>query len=103
MRAIRQILSPVIDQTLSKMGHQRDTEMSLSYMLPVFNIIENSQHLVAIVLKSIAMPHQKNYRYVIKPLPFKITPIEYYLAWYQQFDDDAGHVWLREQLIKITK
>lgn len=103
VRAIHQTLSPVIDQTLSKMGYQRDTEMSLPYMLPVFNVIENSEHLIATVLKSVATLHQKNYRYVIKPLPFKIPAIEYYLAWHQQFDDDAGHAWLRQQLMQIAK
>lgn len=103
VRAIHQTLSPVIDQTLSKMGHQRDTEMSLPYMLPVFAVIENSNHLIATILKSIAILHKKNYDYVIKPLPFKIPSIEYYLAWHQQFDDDLGHAWLRTQLIDIGK
>ena len=103
MRAIHQSLSPVIDQTLSKMGHQRNTEISLPYMLPVFNVIKKSHHLIATILKSVALLHADNYKYVIKPLPFKIPPIEYYLAWHQQFDDDAGHAWLRGQLITIGK
>lgn len=103
VRAIHQSLSPVIDQTLSKMGHQRNTEMSLPYMLPVFNVIEKSHHLIATILKSIATLHKSTHRYVIKSLPFKIPDIEYYLAWHQQFDEDAGHAWLREQLINITK
>ena len=103
VRAIHQSLSPVIDQTLSKMGHQRNTEISLPYMLPVFNVIKKSHHLIATILKSVALLHADNYKYVIKPLPFKIPPIEYYLAWHQQFDDDAGHAWLRDQLISIGK
>ena len=103
VRAIHQSLSPVIDQTLSKMGHQRNTEISLPYMLPVFNVIKKSHHLIATILKSIALLHADTYKYVIKPLPFKIPPIEYYLAWHQQFDEDAGHAWIRNQLIKIAK
>src|SRR3990167_5880893 len=103
VRAIHQQLSPVIDQTLAKLGHQRDTEISLPYMLPVFNLIGKSHHLIATILKSVALLHTNNHNYVIKSLPFKIPAIEYYLAWHQQFDDDSGHVWLREQLINIGK
>ena len=101
LRAIHQQLSPVIDQTLSKLGVSRDTKISMPYMIPAFSLIEKSHHLIATILRSIALKHKDNYRYVIKPLPFKIPPIEYYLAWHQQFDDDAGHLWLREQLIDI--
>ncbi len=91
----------VIEEALNKLGYRRDILISLPFILPIFKLIEESDTLIATVNKSMANLHTNVHRTVIKPLPFKIPVIEFSLAWHQQYDNDPGHQWLRQQILEI--
>jgi len=93
----------ILDESCAKLGLQRDTELNLPFSIPAFKIIEQSDKLIATILKSSACFYKSNFHYVTKALPFKIRPIKCLIAWHHQNENDQGHRWLREQLIQIGK
>jgi len=94
---------PIIEQFLAKLGYQRNIQISLPFITPIFKIIEQSDHLIGTVIRSMTLFYKDNTCYVVRPLPFKIPDIEFCLAWHQRYDNDHGHRWLREQIIEITR
>jgi DNA-binding transcriptional LysR family regulator len=92
---------PVIEQTLEQLGYQRNIKISSPFITPIFQLIEQTPELIGTVIQSMAVLYNKNHHYVIKPLPFKVPDIEFYLAWHHRYENDLGHQWLREQIIKM--
>ncbi len=91
----------LIDEALAKLNLQRQVKMSLPYMEPIVQLIAGSVHLVATIPQRIAEHYQRQYSFVIKPLPFTLEPMEFYAIWHQRSANDLGHVWLRESILKI--
>ncbi len=91
----------VIEQTLAKLGHERDSRFNLPFLVPIFKLIKESDDLIGTVIERMALTYRKNYRYVIKPLPFKVPEIEFYMAWHRRYDEDLGHRWLRNAIATL--
>lgn len=91
----------IIEETLDKLGYRRDILISLPFIIPIFKLIEESDNLIATVIKSMADLYCNNHRIKIYPLPLKISPIELFLVWHQRYDNDPGHQWLRQQILEI--
>lgn len=100
VRAQNPYFPPVIDDSLTKLGLQRDIQLCLPFILPIFKLIEQSDHLIATVVNSMARVYNTHHDYVIKPLPFDIPDIEIHLAWHQRHENDLGHKWLRQQIVE---
>lgn len=94
---------PIIEQSLAQLSVQRNIQVSLPFVVSIFAMIECSKNLIATIMKTTALRFQKKHRYVIHPLPFTIPNIEFYLAWHKRFDNDAGHQWLRQQVIDVGR
>ena len=90
----------MIEKALAQQGVERKVSVGLPFITPIFKIIEESDYLVGTVIKSMAQLYRKNNGYLIKPLPFKIPDIEFYLAWHQRSENDLGHKWLRELILQ---
>ena len=92
----------VIEQGLAKLGLQRDKKISLPFASSVVSLVEHSSApLIGTIMKSMAYHYQKRQCFIIKPLPFKIPDIEFYVAWHRRFDNDPGHRWLRDEILEI--
>src|SRR3990167_2157075 len=91
----------LIEQALTQLGVERNVALSLSFITPMFKLIEQSDYLLGTVIKSMAQLYQEHMDYVIKPLPFKMQPIELYLVWHQHHEADMGHQWLRNAILQI--
>jgi DNA-binding transcriptional LysR family regulator len=98
VRADNPHIPPVVEQELAKLGHRRDIQVSLPFIVPIFKLIEQSENLIATVIRSTTELYNTNHRYVIKDLPFKLPVIDLYLAWHQRYDNDQGHKWLRDRI-----
>lgn len=104
IRADNPSLPAVIEQALAKCGMERDKKISVPFASAIFTIIEHSSApLIGTILKSTADSFQKRQCVVVKAVPFKIEPVEFYLAWHRRFDNDPGHRWLREQILALSK
>jgi len=70
----------------------------------VFKVIENTDTLIGNMSVSAAAVEKKYYpNCVIKPFPFAMGDVEFYIAWDKQFSHDYAHKWLRNQIIEIAK
>ncbi|OGT30785.1 MAG: hypothetical protein A3E87_07475 [Gammaproteobacteria bacterium RIFCSPHIGHO2_12_FULL_35_23] len=98
VRADNPLVTPVIEQTLAKLGYQRDIRIGLPFINPIFRIIEESDELVGTVIEKMALLYKNNHNFLIKPLPFEVPNIEFFLVWHKRYDNDPGHQWLREQI-----
>jgi hypothetical protein len=36
-------------------------------------------------------------------MPIRSRPVTLYQLWHQRFDDDAGHKWLRGELLRVAR
>ncbi len=41
----------------------------------------------------------KRYQLVMLPMPFEMEKVTFMLAWHQIYDQDPGHIWLRNQIV----
>ncbi len=92
----------IIDAVLKVLGVQRDIYVGLPFVVPIFKIIEQSDDLIATMIRSMTVLYNKHHDFIVKPLPFKIPDIDIFLAWHQSHDNDLGHQWLREQILAIA-
>lgn len=93
---------PVIEQALSRHSVERECRLSLPFASAVFTIIENSTSpLIGTILRSVAEHFHKRQSVIIKPVPFKLESVSFYAGWHRRFDNDPGHRWLREEILKI--
>lgn len=103
VRADNPHFPPVIEQALAKKGFRRNAQISLPFIIPIFKLLEKSDELIATVIHSMTVVYKKNSDFVVKPLPFEIPEIEFFVAWHQRYDNDPGHKWLRQQIKEVSK
>jgi DNA-binding transcriptional LysR family regulator len=72
-------------------------------MSVMFSLIQHSTNLLGTVPETIAKLYQSHYDFVIKPLPFTMREIEFYLLWHARYENDMGHRWLREEIVQAFK
>ena len=73
--------SSLIDQTLMQLGVARQVKLALPFITPILYQYKNN--------------------FVIKPLPFEMQAVEFYLVWHQRHANDPGHQWLRQCIEKL--
>ena len=91
-----------LGEVLAKRGIIRDIGMTISGHLAVPVIIAGS-NLIASVTRELAEPYVEKYGPQILKLPFDIPDIQLSLFWHERNDRDAGHQWLREMTVRMTK
>jgi DNA-binding transcriptional LysR family regulator len=91
----------LVEEALAALNVQRNVKIGLPYMEPIFQMIAQSETLLATIPHKVAKRYQNQYHFVIKPLPFTIKPMEFYLVWHRRYDSDFGHQWLRAQIAAI--
>lgn len=70
---------------------------SLSHVLQVVGQSE----LVTIVPRWVASSMVETHQLQILPLPLENTQIHGYLSWHESSEKDKGHIWMRDQLMRI--
>ena len=91
----------LIEEALEKQGAHREISIGSPFIHPILDIIAHSETLIGTVIKRVAEAYYTPDRFVIKALPFEMTPIPFYLLWHQRHDSDIGHRWLREQIAAV--
>ncbi|MDO8953694.1 MAG: LysR substrate-binding domain-containing protein [Gammaproteobacteria bacterium] len=89
----------LIDNALLSLGVERDVKIGLPFIVPMFQLIDQSTTLIGTMIESVALLHQGKYNFVIKPVPFEMPDIDFCIVWHQRYEKDQGHIWLRQQII----
>ena len=87
-----------IDIELDKLGKKRKEVMRGQHFLTVPSAIVKTD-LIACLPYHLA----KHYDLAIYEMPFEMPPVEYYLYWHVSADHDHAHIWMREQILEVSK
>lgn len=91
-----------IDRELEKQGEKRNIRMTVSSYGPAFHIVKDSDMLLT-EQERIATPLAKTLGLKIAELPFESPVYTTRQVWHRQYDNDAGHLWLRGCLRDAAK
>ncbi len=93
----------LVEEALAKIDKARQIRISLPFVGAILNILQNSSELIGTMPYKVALLYQQQYNIVIKPLPFAMQKIPFYLTWHQRYSNDLGHTWLREEMTRLFK
>ena len=91
-------LEDVIDDTLSRTGHQRLTQIAVSSFGQIIDLLQHSDH-GAVVASRVAHAHAD--ALCIHTLPFELPKYQMLLCWDARASADAGVQWLKGQILQI--
>lgn len=78
----------------------------IDYSAPCFGTIAaivESTSLVGMLPRRIARQLSRRYAIEMHTVPDSILPMPVYMVWHESFDDDQGHVWLRQLLHEVCE
>lgn len=84
----------VLEQALSRQGHQRSVALTVPHFLLLPAIVAESD-LIATVPSQVARAFAAAYRLAVWPLPFPMPELVLYQYWHQRSSTDAGVRWVR--------
>lgn len=90
----------LVEEALAAINQARQIKVGIPFVGVIFQMIQASRELIGTVPETVAKLYQAKYECVIKKLPFAMADIEFNLLWHQRHDNDAGHIWLREQVMQ---
>ncbi len=91
----------LIEEALAKQNVYRRIKIATPFVAPIFEMLAQSETLMGSMIQRVVDAHQDQGRFVIKPLPFEIGSLEFYMVWHPRYDEDLGHRWLREQIASV--
>jgi DNA-binding transcriptional LysR family regulator len=87
-----------VDVALEKMGIQRKVVMRGHHFMTVPSVLVKT-HLVVCIPFHFA----RHFDLAIYELPFQMPPLEYFLYWHKRADQDHANIWLRQQILEVTR
>jgi DNA-binding transcriptional LysR family regulator len=93
---------PVFEKKLILEGFQRDVAVQVPDFYTANSLCAQSD-LVFTTTSSWANFSTKKTPLVQLPLPFESAPVIYSLIWHSRSDSIPAHVWLRNEIIKVTE
>jgi DNA-binding transcriptional LysR family regulator len=89
-----------VDSVLKRMGYSRSIAMSVNHLATAIYLLANSQLIATLPATLVNKArHLVNLRY--QPLPFFVPTIPIKQAWHYQFEQDSGHIWLRNMIQQV--
>jgi len=91
-----------IDQALAKIGKHRRVAFYIPHFMVAPYLVPGSE-LIAGVAERVARRLAAELDLVVAEVPVGGEPYDACLAWHRRFDQDRGHMWLREMIIAEGK
>jgi DNA-binding transcriptional LysR family regulator len=85
------------DAILARIGEQRRAAISVTNFTMVPHIL-NDSNLVGIFTQRIAKYIAREFGLTTVPVPIEVEQLSHFLVWHKRFENDPGHVWIREEL-----
>ena len=91
------------DTQLARHGLRREVALRTSNYLAAVQTVAATNYIICAPLRlAAALVAPIAGSVVVKPFPIQIPPLELYLYWHRRAEHDRAHVWLREQILKLT-
>lgn len=95
-------MEELVDEVLEKLGHVRRVNLQVSSLHILPEVVAKTD-LLAVVPEHLARAAQRNLPIQVLPLPLDMPPVEISLVWHERMQHDAGHKWLRQALVGLSK
>lgn len=102
VREHRGNVNPMIDLSLAKRGLTRNVALTVPHFLSMPFIVQDSD-LICTLPQRMAHLYAEQLQLKSYKVPLRMPNFPVYLLWHQSADRDAGHRWLREQIIAACK
>ncbi|MBB6521472.1 LysR family transcriptional regulator [Pseudoteredinibacter isoporae] len=89
----------LIDKILERQGYQRVVDLRIPHFVAIPNLLLGTD-LVFTIPKALADQYAQQSDIVCKPLPIKVPPLRYSLAWHHRNHRDQLHTWVRGQIME---
>ena len=92
----------VIDETLHGLGKK----ISMSFQMQNFATVANAvsaTDMIAMIPHSLAVIFSRQFDLQIVDPPIRLPRIKYSAYWHERSQNDMGHQWLRQLIVKIAK
>ena len=90
------------DYLLQHNKTQRQIRLSVPNFYEVTEQLIGTQNLVTLPLR-VAEHLCNSQNLCIKPLPFEVPPIDYYMFWHQRFTNHPVNEWMRHKILKCIQ
>ncbi|GAA3961486.1 LysR family transcriptional regulator [Allohahella marinimesophila] len=91
------------DTQLARHGLRREIALRTSNYLAAIQTVAITSFIVCAPRRlADALVAPMGGRVVVRPFPMQFPPLELYLYWHRRVEHDRAHVWLREQILKLT-
>jgi len=91
----------LIDEELAKVGRSRRIAMAVPHFLIAPHVVAASD-LVVTLASRVADVFAAPFKLAMLPSPVALAPFTTQLVWHERTHHDAGHRWLRQQLLAVT-
>ena len=86
-----------VEIAVGRLGHQITTTLRLAHFQAAFHVVAETDMLLS-APRSLA----SKYDVAAKELPFPAPPLETFLYWHRNADEDPANVWMRGQLLRAA-
>lgn len=97
----RSTVSSAVALELARLGIETKIAMAVPTVMALGAVVASSD-LIATNSQFTARALEEYFRLEQHPLPFRMPVLTFYLLWHDRHDDDAGHRWLRNLIIKLS-
>ena len=91
-----------LDDALAKLGKHRTIAVTVPHFMVVLHLLPGTD-MIAGVAEKLARRSAAELGLVMRELPVRIPAYDVCLVWNRRFDQDRGHMWLRDTIVSEGK
>lgn len=91
-----------VDDALAKLGKERQVAVIVPHFMVLLYLLPGTD-MIACVAEKLARRVAPSLGLVLLDMPVRVPSYDVCLVWHRRFDQDRGHMWLRETIIAEGK
>jgi DNA-binding transcriptional LysR family regulator len=91
-----------VDDALAKMGKERTVAVTVPHFMVLLYLLPGTD-MIACVAEKLARRVAPSLGLVLLEMPVRVPAYDVCLVWHRRFDQDRGHMWLRDTIISEGK
>ena len=91
----------LVDLALAELGFERRVAVGISHVL-LTNLLLPGSDLIASLPQRNAAFFASERGLAVRDLPFEVPEFETHMAWHRRYEDDPGHLWMRNLIKQVA-
>jgi DNA-binding transcriptional LysR family regulator len=101
--SLRGGVSGNVDAALAAIGRRRHVAFSLPHFFTIAQAVAASSRMIATFPERLAQAVGPAMNLRIFEVPIELAPISLAMIWHRRNDNDAAHLWLRQQVMSVAQ